>query len=341
MFRIFMFAMMFLALSANSIVTGGTKADAGRRVALIIGNSSYQNAGQLLNPRNDAEALEAALTRLGFEVELALDVTLSGMVEPVRRFTQRLRGVDVALLFYAGHGLSFQGENYIVPIEASAKDVIDIGFGMLSVRKITDEMAMHARLNIVLLDACRDNPLVRSANRSLGDSGRSAVIKQGLSRLEQIGRQSYIMLATKEGEVASDGTGAHSPFSEALLNHIETEGLEISELARRVRKDVREATDGRQVPLTIGSLDDPFYFLPSGKEPEVTAPVTAPVPTENAHLTAACASSVRTSEPAKGQLKFGECVCVADGECPDGQIKEVCGAKTRSHHRTRRCISLN
>jgi uncharacterized caspase-like protein len=335
MFRLFTFALICLALNANSIVIAGARTEIGRRVALVIGNSSYQNAGQLFNPRNDAEALEAALKRLGFEVELALDVTQPGMAEPVRRFSQRLQGADVALLFYAGHGLSFEGENYFVPVDASARDVMDIRFGMRPIRTITDEMAKHARLNIVLLDACRDNPLVRSVNRSLGESGRSTAVNQGLSRLEQVGRQSYIMLATKDGEVASDGTGLHSPFSEALLTHIETEGLEISELAKRVRKDVREATGGRQVPLTIGSLEEPFYFAP----PRQPQKVIAPVPTEKAYR-GACASSVRTSEPAKGQLKSGECVCVADGDCPEGQIKEVCGAKSRNHHRTRRCVSL-
>jgi len=176
---------------------------------------------------------------------------------------RRLRDADVALLFYAGHGLSFEGENYLVPVDASAQDVMDIRFGMQPIRTITDEMARSARVNLVLLDACRDNPLARGLSRSLGGATRSSAIKRGLSRLEQIGRQSYIMLATKDGEVAADGSGDHSPFSQALLDNIEMKDMEISELARRVRKEVREATDERQVPLTINSLEDAFYFSPS------------------------------------------------------------------------------
>ena len=271
-------ALALLGIVAWSAVSAPCRAETkqARRVALVIGNSAYKNTAALANPRHDAEALAAALTRLGFEVVTAFDVTQTQMADPVRKFVSRLQGADVALLFYAGHGLSFEGENYIVPVDTKAKDSIDIRLGMHKIRTITDEMARWSHVNIVMLDACRNNPLVRSLNRSLGGGGRSSRIGVGLSRIEQVGGQSFVMLATKDGEVAADGPrGRHSPFSQALLNNIETKGLDISGLARNVRKEVRSATNDRQVPLAIGSLDDAFYFLPPGKDTSTTGTATS------------------------------------------------------------------
>ncbi len=124
------FAFLWLALCTALVPACFAETKLNRRVALVIGNSAYKNTEPLLNPRNDAEELAAALTRVGFEVVLALDVTQSQMAEPVRKFVGRLREADVALLYYAGHGLSFEGENYIVPVDAVARDVMDIRFGM-------------------------------------------------------------------------------------------------------------------------------------------------------------------------------------------------------------------
>lgn len=133
-------------------------------------------------------------------------------------------------------------------------------------------MARAARLNIVLLDACRDNPLVRGLSRSLGAT-RSSALGRGLARIEQVGQQSYVMLATKDGDVAADGEGNHSPFTQELLRHMEVKGQTIEELARNVRKGVREITKERQNPLAINSLEDAFYFNPpdSGGAPAAGA----------------------------------------------------------------------
>jgi uncharacterized protein YecT (DUF1311 family) len=245
----------------------------GRRVAFVIGNSAYQSVPALPNPRNDAQGLAAALRRLDFEVVLALDVTRSEMAAHVRRFVGLLPGADVALLFYAGHGLGFQGQNYIVPIDASAQDEVDVKLGMHPIRIIIEQMERLARINLVMLDACRDNPLARSLSRSLEGASRSASVSRGLAPIEQVGRQSFIMFATRDGDVANDGVGAHSPFSQALLDNIETEGVELSDLARRVRKQVSKATRDKQIPITFGSIDDAFYFMP----PKGGAPAPPPV----------------------------------------------------------------
>jgi len=262
-------------------VISHSEASAERRVALVIGNAEYKNTAVLANPRNDAQAIAAALTRLGFDVVLALDVTQRRMADVVREFSERLRGADVALLFYAGHGLSYEGQNYIVPVDASARDELDITFGMHQIRSVTEQMARKARVNIVMLDACRDNPLVRGLSRSLGGS-RSAALGKGLSRIEQVGRQSYVMLATKDGEVAADGTGRHSPFTQELLQHIEVPGLTIEAIARRVRKGVREATRDGQIPIEINSLDDAFYFRPPPADASATgSAVTQPTTSDD------------------------------------------------------------
>ncbi|MEO8421597.1 MAG: caspase family protein [Hyphomicrobium sp.] len=251
-------ASFLLSLSLNC-----SAEDAERRVALVIGNSAYQNVPALPNPRNDAQGLTASLRRMNFEVVQALDVPRGEMVGYMRQFRELLPGADVALLFYAGHGLAYEGQNYIVPTDASLEDEFDVKLNMHAIDLITDQMARSARINIVMLDACRDNPLARSLSRSLEGASRSASASRGLARIEQVGPQSVIMLATTDGETASDGIGAHSPFTQALLDNIETEGMELSELTRRVRKQVLGATRDRQRPVTFGSSVDAFYFVPA------------------------------------------------------------------------------
>jgi formylglycine-generating enzyme required for sulfatase activity len=241
-----------------------------KRVALVVGNGKYQKTSWLANPPNDAEKMVASLGRLGFNVLDGTNLEYASFAGRVRDFGRALREAHVALFFYAGHGLQVLGENYVVPVDASLEHEADVQLELIAVQTILASMEIGNRTSIVILDACRDNPLARNLARAIGTT-RSATVSAGLGRLES-GIGTYIAFATASNKVALDGDGAsNSPFSAALLRHIETPGLEVTEVMRRVRRDVIAATEktreGAQVPWDNSSLVAPFYFLlpPSGK----------------------------------------------------------------------------
>lgn len=228
-----------------------------KRVALVIGNAAYKHVTPLKNPKNDAEAITAALTRLDFQVVTAVDVDRLAFERKVRDFARAIRGSDVALLFYAGHGLQVHGRNYLAPIDARLKDEADLDFETLALSTIMKQMERESRTNLVFLDACRDNPLATNLARSMGT--RSAKVGRGLARIES-GVGTLIAFATQPGNVALDGAGRNSPFTEALLKHIETPGLDVAVMMRRVRQKVFSQTNGSQVPWSTSSLTGEFTF---------------------------------------------------------------------------------
>jgi Caspase domain len=236
------------------------EARAEKRVALVFGNSAYQHAAELKNPRNDADDVAAVLRRLGFEVIAGLDVDDRQMTQKVRDFARALDGADVALFYYAGHGLQAKGQNYLLPVTAAPKTETDLDFEAVSLDLIMKQMQRMARVNLVILDACRDNPLARS----LKASSRSAAIGQGLARVEDTAGM-LIAFSTQPGNVALDGTGRNSPFTKALLTHIEAPGATISDIMIEVRKQVMAETAERQVPWENSSLTGKFYFRPGAQ----------------------------------------------------------------------------
>jgi len=242
---------------------------AAQRVALIIGNSHY-DTGPLANPVNDASDMAAALRQLGFEVILKKDANLEVMEEAIEDFGSRLRKGGVGLFFYAGHGVQVYGSNYLIPIGAKIRKESDIKYRAVNAGKILDEMDYAGNsMNIVILDACRDNPF--------GRSFRSA--SRGLSIISTAPRGTYITYSTSPGNVAADGKGRNSPYTESLLNHINTPGLPIEQVFKQVRQDLARKTGGQQVPWELSSLSGDFYFNASGgrikKEPVIPAGVKA------------------------------------------------------------------
>src|SRR4029079_10854535 len=196
---------------AVGIIAGllATPALADRRVALVIGNSAYKNAPQLKNPANDAADMAAALTRLGFDVIRGLDLDYSGMRATVRRFSEKLPDANVALLFYAGHGLQVAGKNYLVPIDAQIESQADLDFGTIDLDLVLRGMEADTRTNIIFLDASRDNPLAAHLSRKLGT--RSGLVSRGLAQVDtSVG--TLISFSTQPGNVALDGDGRNSPF---------------------------------------------------------------------------------------------------------------------------------
>jgi uncharacterized caspase-like protein len=269
---------LFLVLSLCIAVFTPT-ANAEERIALVIGNSAYDNVAALPNPKNDAAAISTKLQKLGFAVITGLDVTRSELESKAREFAIASRTADVALFFYAGHGMQVNGKNYLVPIDATLTDEADLDFAMVSLSTILQNMDRGRRTNLIFIDACRDNPLAKNLARSMGT--RSSSITRGLA-IESTGAGTLISFATQPGNVARDGDGTHSPFTKALLQHIETPNLDVELMMRRVREDVMSATNDEQVPWNNSSLIGSFAFVGDTNVP-------VPAPDQSSEVTAVAA----------------------------------------------------
>jgi tetratricopeptide (TPR) repeat protein len=222
-----------------------------RRVALVVGNSAYENVPVLANPRNDAADMAASLRKLGFDVIEGHDLDRREMENKIREFGRKIENADLALFYYAGHGLQVTGKNYLVPIDAKLEREGDLSFEAIDVDVVLQQLENGPRANLVFLDACRNNPLARSLARSLGI--RSAAVGMGLASM-QGGIGTMIVYATQPNNVAFDGDGRNSPFAAALLAHLPDPGVDISIMLRRVRADVIQATNQKQVPWDHSSL---------------------------------------------------------------------------------------
>ena len=225
---------------------------AGTRVALVIGNGDYRFATKLNNPTNDAGDMAAKLRQLGFDVVEGRNLDRTGMDGKIREFSRKLDNASLALFFYAGHGMQVGGKNYLVPVDAKLERPGDLNLDAVDVSLVLQQMEAERRVNLIFLDACRDNPLSRSFARSLGT--RSTAVGQGLASIQSaVG--TMIVYATQPDNVALDGDGTrNSPFTTALLKHIGTPGLEINSMMKRVRADVLVATRDKQVPWNHSSL---------------------------------------------------------------------------------------
>lgn len=221
------------------------------RYAVVIGNGAYSSVAALNNPGNDARDVAATLSRLGFDVDLLLDADLRTMHDAVRDLAVKLSATDgaVSTFYYAGHGVQYSGDNYLIPIGADIRSEEDLPYEALSVNYVLDHLnATGAAFNMIMLDACRDNPFstFRSVSRGL------AVV--------QAPRGSIVMYATGAGETAEDGTGRNGTYTAALLRNLETGDIDVHEMVRRVMRDVSEASEGRQVPAFYSNYFGEFSF---------------------------------------------------------------------------------
>jgi len=246
---------MTLIVAAFSFMAALAPAFAEKRVALVLGNSSYKNATPLKNPAHDATDISASLNRLGFKVIYGQDLDRRTMEKRIRDFAREIQDADVSLLYYAGHAVQVDGQNYLAPIDASLKAQSDLDFEAIPLRLIMKQMERSTRISLVFLDACRDNPLAST----LKIASRSLSVGRGLAQIERASGM-LIAFATKPGSVALDGEGRNSPFTRALLKHIETPGLTVNDVMINVRKDVIEATNNTQIPWENSSLTGRFFF---------------------------------------------------------------------------------
>ena len=237
-----------------------------RRTALVIGNAAY-DTGPLRNPANDATDIAATLQRLGFDVTLLRDAKMRAMEEAIETFSQKLRKGGVGLFYFAGHGVQVAGENYIVPIGARISREQDVRFETVQVGRILGGMEDAGNdVNLIILDACRDNPFARSfrsgAQRGLAVS--SAV------------RGSLMAYATAPGKTAADGSGRNGVYTQQLLRYMTTPGMKVEDVFKRVRLSVEDATNGQQTPWETTSLRGDFYFTgPGSTEASAASPAMA------------------------------------------------------------------
>jgi Caspase domain/Putative peptidoglycan binding domain len=265
---------LLLVLSSLFLTLVAPLAQAEKRVALVLGNAAYQNTTALLSPRNDAGDIAAALARLGFDVVDGSDLDKRSMERTMRQFTQKLARADVALFYFAGHAVQTGGLNYLLPIDARLRSEGDIDFEALPLTLVLRQMEREAKTSIVLLDACRDNPLARNLARSMGT--RSSLIGQGLAEV-RAGIGTLVGFSTQPGSIALEGEGRNSPYATALLKHMEAPGKDVGGVLVAVRNDVLSVTAGRQVPWEFSALTDAVYLRLAPAAP-APAPVLTPPP---------------------------------------------------------------
>ncbi len=256
------------------LLLAASPALAEKRVALVIGNSAYQNASRLANPGNDATAMAELFRRAGFDVvEARQDLGNLEFKRVAREFTAAARDADVAVMYFAGHGIEVNGTNYLIPIDARLATDFDVEDEALSLDRLVRALEPARRLRLIILDACRDNPFIQKMQRSVA----SRAVSSGLAKVEPATSDTLVAFAAKAGSTADDGRGANSPFTTALLNHLTVPGRDVRIALGYVRDEVIKATGNKQEPFVYGSLGGATVALvPDAKREIATQPAPQP-----------------------------------------------------------------
>jgi uncharacterized caspase-like protein len=336
-----------LALSAQPAL-------AERRVALVIGNSAYQNVAQLPNPAKDAAAVAVMFKKAGFDVvDTRLNVGNVEIRRALREFNGIARNADIAVVYYAGHGIEVDGTNYLIPTDALLASDFDVEDETISLDRITRMLDPVKRLRLIILDACREDPFARTMKRTLA----SRSIGRGLAKVEVTTTDTLVAFAAKAGMTAADGNGEHSPFTTALLDNLTTPGLDLRIAFGRVRDEVMKETNNNQEPYVYGSIGGSTVALvPKAPAPHPVAAATpAPAPSADtlarddyklaerigtkeawesflaAHKSGFFASLARAARDkivaAEQQVKLG--IAAAKKTAEDAKLKAEAAAKTQ------------
>ena len=268
-------------------------------MALVIGNSAYAHGGRLTNPANDSVLVAQALRRVGFTVIARSDLGKEDLEAALKSFTRAAGGADIALVYYAGHGIEKGGVNYLLPVDASLAADTDIDFEAVPLDLVMHSVGGATRLKIVILDACRDNPFRDAMRRSAGTRG----IGQGLAKPPDPEEGDMLVAyAAQAGSTAEDGGGADSPFAVALARHIPDPGVDIRIMFGKIRDDVRKATNQRQEPAVYESLGgEQFFMVPGATAPGQALASGPAAPPDARTMDLAFWQSVETSND-PGQL---------------------------------------
>jgi hypothetical protein len=268
---------LIAAMTAAAFLVSADAALADKRVAFVVGNGAYKNVAPLPNPAVDAKSMAKVLRNVGFDVVEGTNLTRDKMTEKLLDFGKKAEGADVAVFFYAGHGIAVNGTNYLLPVDADLKSEMDVKLGAAINVDLTLEQTMSdAKVKLVFLDACRDNPFaakIRSAKAT-----RSVSVQSGLAEMKS-GEGTLIAFATGPGQTALDGeAGTNSPFTRALVANIVAPGVEIQQAMTKVRAQVNEETGKNQLPWGHTNLIGTVYLNPAGAPAAADATNTA-VPT--------------------------------------------------------------
>jgi len=267
---------LLVCLSSFAVVVNLAAADGGR-VALVIGNADYKGE-RLANPLNDAASIANTLRRLGFRVEMLTNASRRQMSEAINQFGNKLKSNEVGFFYFSGHGAQVSGENYLFPIDAQVDNERDIKYATVHIGEVLDAMAdAKNSVNIVIIDACRNNPFARS--------WRSGT--RGLAPIHAA-KGMIIAYSTAPGNLASDGpAGGNSPFMKHLMSQMLIPGLPVEQVFKKVRRDVQSETGGKQMPWESSSLIGDFSFNPAGK---VAAPPADIIPSPRPSFSASSPS---------------------------------------------------
>src|ERR1700751_3066121 len=263
---------LIAALAAIAVVASSSVARADKRVAFVVGNGAYRNVATLPNPPVDATAMAATLRNVGFDVVEGVNLTRDGMTEKLLDFGQRGKGADIAVFYYAGHGTAINGMNFLLPVDADIKSEMDVKLGAaINVDLTLDQTMADAKVKLVFLDACRDNPF---AAKIKSTATRSVSVGSGLAEMKS-GEGTLIAFATGPGQTALDGQeGTNSPFTRALMAHIAAPGVEIQQAMTEVRAQVNEETNKGQLPWGHTNLIGSVYLNPAEPPKASAAPPT-------------------------------------------------------------------
>ena len=261
--------LLIIALSVICVLASSNVAKAERRAAFVVGNGAYKNVQPLPNPPIDAKSMARVLRNVGFDVVEGTDLTRDKMTERLLEFGKKAEGADVAIFYYAGHGIAIGGVNYLLPVDADIRSEMDVELGSaINIDVTLDQTMRDAKVKLVFLDACRDNPFTAKIRSAV--TSRSVNVQTGLAEMKS-SEGTLIAFATGPGQTALDGdAGTNSPFTRALMANIAKPGLEIQQAMTQVRAEVNEVTNKGQLPWGHTNLTGPVYLNP------VAAPNGAP-----------------------------------------------------------------
>lgn len=270
-------------LAAATLLLVSEPALAEKRVALVLGNSAYRNVAPLANPINDSAKIASTLKDAGFDVvDSRRDLPAAETRRALRDFADRARDADIAVVYYAGHGIEVDGANYLIPVDARLERDTDIYDEGLSLDRILIAIEPAKKLRLVILDACRDNPFARTMKRTVA----SRAIGQGLAKVEPTSPNVLIAYSAKAGSTAADGDGKNSPFTSALSHHLTKPGLDVRRAFGFVRDEVLKTTGNKQEPFVYGSLGGEDVPLVPAPRPAPAAATAPAAPTVNAQAEA-------------------------------------------------------
>lgn len=267
-FRPLLLAAM-LAISVAGVAGSASSPTPGKRVALVIGNSVYKTLPSLPNPANDVREVASTLRAAGFDVTIGVDVDRLALEDTVRRFLRSTQDAEAGLVYYSGHGIQVGGQNFLVPVDATLETPYDVETQTMPLDLIFNHLRQNSRVQLIFLDACRNNPF-NAQKYWVAETLQPVGSTRGLARIDSdLG--SLIAFSTEPGQVALDGSGALSPYTESFVKRVSQPAREIRQVLTDVRRDVIAATNGKQVPWENSSLIDSFYFRPAPPAPSVLA----------------------------------------------------------------------